>query len=291
MKARAGSSSSFLSSTRGAEVAHGPIAGCSRLPRRAPPAGAPTLAEHRRIVHGFRSAKFDKGGTNATPTRGIRGGVFRRGAHRSGRTRSGGRECDGRAAPDHRPAERAAQPRDPGGRVPGERDGRVPRRRRPEPERAVEHRAVQELPPLLQRLPAGDRLAGFRHQLRPRRRQREAQHTASAGVPEHVPRAAARPRDHVRACAHARHRVYGPERPRMHGHAAAQPLPVHLPRTARRGRTERPDPGHRQHVHLRGHRRHAGDDVRRQPAGAAHLHARARAFAGPDGRRVSLLVA
>ena len=58
-------------------------------------------------------------------------------------------------------------------------------------------------------------------------------------------------------------------------------LPVHLPHAARRLGPERPDAGARQHVHVRRHRRHAGDDVRRQPAGAAHLHARARALAGP----------
>ena len=69
-----------------------------------------------------------------------------------------------------------------------------------------------------------------------------------------------------------------------------QPLPVHLPDAARRLRAERPDARARQHLHVRRHRRHAGDHVRRQPAGAAHLHARTRSLAGPARGRIPVLV-
>ena len=42
------------------------------------------------------------------------------------------------------------------------RDTEVPRRRRPEPERPVERRAVPQLPQLFQRVPARDRVARTR---------------------------------------------------------------------------------------------------------------------------------
>ena len=111
------------------------------------------------------------------------------------------------------------------------------------------------------------------------------------GFANTCPAPAARARRHLRAGADARNGVYGPERTRLLRHAAAQPLPVDVPRAARRVGAERPDPGARQHVHLRRDRRHAGDDVRRQPPGPAHLDARARALAGPDGRRVPVFLA
>ena len=54
---------------------------------------------------------------------------------------------------------------------------------------------------------------------------------------------------------------------------------------------ERPDARAREHLHLRRHRRHAGDDVGRQPAGPADLDARARPLPRPAGGRVPVLVA
>ena len=79
--------------------------------------------------------------------------------------------------------------------------------------------------------------------------------------------------------------------PRCSRHAAAQQVPGDLPGPAGRDRAERPDAGAREHVHLRRHRRHAGDDVGRQPAGPADLDARARPLPRAAGGRVPVLVA
>ena len=65
-------------------------------------------------------------------------------------------------------------------------------------------------------------------------------------------------------------------------------------RTSARGYREagdagfRPDPGHRQHRHLRRHRRRRGDDLRRQLARGPDHAARARAFARPAAGRIHL---
>ncbi len=56
-------------------------------------------------------------------------------------------------------------------------------------------------------------------------------------------------------------------RPALLRHAAAQQVSGDLPGPAGRDRPERADAGHRQHLHLRRHRRHAGDDVGRRPQG------------------------
>ena len=172
----------------------------------------------------------------------------------------------------------------------------VPRRRRPEPERAVERRAVPQLPQLLQHLQARDRVSGLRHQLRPGRREHPAEHAAAPELRQRVPGRPAGARDHVRPGAAGRRRLpdgsdRGARRPALHRHAAAQQVSGDLPCPARRVRAERPDARAREHVHLRRHRRHAGDDVGRQPAGAAHLDARARPLPRAAGGRVPVLVA
>ena len=82
-----------------------------------------------------------------------------------------------------------------------------------------------------------------------------------------------------------------PRRPALLGHTAAQQVPGDLPRAARRLGGERADARAREHVHVRRHRRHAGDDLGRQPAGPADLAPRARPLARHARRRVPVLVA
>ena len=198
----------------------------------------------------------------------------------------------------------AAEPGDHGRRLHRRRDAEVPRRRRPEPEHPVERRAVPHLPQLHQHVPAS----------RSSRRTPASAATPTTGnhpraqtrrcgcqLREHVvpptrSRAASRTaRRSCRAAAAQRSRETRPPASATLRCSGSQQHSRYLAKVPRRrsaslGR-ERPVARAAEHVHVRRHRRHAGDDLRRQPAGPTDLAARARPLARHARGRVSLLVA
>ena len=242
----------------------------------------------------------------------------RRGRVAGGRERAGAAataaEPEGAPDPGHGPARGAAEPDHPGRRLPVGSAEHLHGRCRPQPVGDVGHRAVPHLPQLHERLRGRDPLDRLRHAARSRR----ADPARQRHDPGHRrPRGADRREEHGPAAVVLRraHEPAGPRhdvRPRaaeLRGRRAQlprgrepvrdrQPGPQPDPRAVRRSRArdsahvaEPADAGDLQHLHLRRHRRHAGDDVRRLAAGPADLAARGRPFAGHAGRRVPVLLA
>ena len=181
-------------------------------------------------------------------------GGARRAGHRGGR-RPGGQDPGRDSASDHRRAGVAIRAGCPGRRLHGRRTVEVPGTSRQAPQHPLEHRTVQELPQLLQRVRRGDRVGPVGHRLR----------SGDSRAPDDAAATAVRRGLHERQCARG-HRTAG---------GAVDRAAACGSRDAGRG----PDSDHRQQRLVRRDRRTPRDHHRRQCPQPAHHAARARTLA------------